>query len=148
MSGDFDGQFPRISNLFSEKKLFEGIELCAGAFARCKFSTKNISGNRLACTICKYLILFFIPQSIWRHFPSSWAMKPQSINFFPPNSWVFNQISFSIPVMGKRQTNTRLLGCNSRVVSSENSTFFQKLLGSKACSFAQTFPASRLLATT
>ena len=85
MSGEFGGQFSRISNPFSENQLFERIELCAGALSCCNFSPKNISGNGLSCKICKYLIEFIVPQTFWRHFRPSWAIKPQSINFFLPN---------------------------------------------------------------
>ena len=146
MSGEFGGQFSRTSNPFSENQVFERIELCAGPLSCCNFLPKIISGNRLFCKICKYLIESIVPQTFWRHFRPSWAIKPQSINFFPPNFWVSDKFFFSIPALGKRRTNTRLLGCSSRVVSSENSTFCQKILGSKACSFAQTFLASRFFA--
>ena len=146
MSGEFGGQFSTISNPFPENQVFERIKLCAGALSCCIFSPKNPSGNRLSCKICKYLIEFIVPQTFWRHFRPSWAIKPQSINFFPPNFRVSDKFFFSIPVLGKRRTNTRLLGCSSRVVSSENSTFCLKILGSKACSFAQTFLASRFFA--
>ena len=146
MSGEFGGQLPRISNPFSENQVFERIELCAGALSCCIFSPKHISCNRLSCKICKYLMEFIVPQTFWRHFRPSWAAKPQSINFFPPNFRVSDKFFFSIPVLGKRQTNTRLLGCSSRVVSSENSPFCQKILGSKACAFAQTFLASPFFA--
>ena len=146
MSGELGGQLSRISNPFSENRVFETIELCPGALSCCNFSPKNISVNRLSWKICKYLIEFIVPQNFWRHFRPSWAIKPQSINFFPPNFRVSDQFFFSIPVLGKRRTNTRLLGCSSRVVSFENSKFCHKILGSKACSFAQTFLASRLLA--
>ena len=46
MSGEFSGQFSRISNPFSENQVFERIELCAEALSCCNFSPKNISGNR------------------------------------------------------------------------------------------------------
>ena len=85
MSSEFGGQFSRISNPFSENQVFERIELCAGALSCCNFLPKNISGNRLPCKICKYLINFIVPQTFWRHFGPSWAIKPQSINFFPRN---------------------------------------------------------------
>ena len=45
MSGEFGGQFSRISNPFSENQVFERIELCAEALSCCNFSPKNISGN-------------------------------------------------------------------------------------------------------
>ena len=82
MSGEFGGHFSRNSNPFSENQVFQRIELCAGALSCCKFLPKNISGNRLSCKICKYLIDFIVPQTFWRHFRLSWAIKPQSINFF------------------------------------------------------------------
>ena len=82
MSGEFGGQFSRISNPFSENQVFERIELRAGALSCCNFSPKNISGNKLSCKICKYLIELIVPQTFRRHFRPSWAMKPQSINFF------------------------------------------------------------------
>ena len=116
MSGEFGGQFSRISYPFSENQVFERIELCAGALSCCNFSPKNISGKRLSCNICKHLIEFIVPQTSWRHFRPSWAIKPQSINFFPPNFRVSNKL-FSSPVLGKQRTNTCLLGCSSRAVS-------------------------------
>ena len=127
MFGEFGGQFWRISNQFSENQVFERIELCAGALSCCNFSPKNISGKRFSCKICKYLIEFIPPQSFWRHFRPSSARKPQSINFFPPNFRVSEEFFFSIQVLGKRRINTRLLGCSSRDVSSENNTFCQKI---------------------
>ena len=83
MSDEFGGQFSRSSNPFSENQFFERIELCAGAFRYLAaiFCPKT-SGNRLSCKICKYLIEFIVPQTFWRHFRPSWAIKPQSINFF------------------------------------------------------------------
>ena len=146
MSDEIGDQFSRVSNPFSENQVFERIELCAGALSCCNFSPKNISGNRLSCKICKYLIEFIVPQTFWRHFRPSWAIKPQSINCLPPNFRVSDKFFYSVPVLGKRRTNTRLLECSSRVVSSENSSFCQKILGSKACSFARTFLACRFLA--
>ena len=115
MSGEFVGQFSRISNPFLENQVFERIELCAGAFSRCNFSPKNISSNRLSCKICKYLIELIVPQTFWRQFRPSWAIKPQSIIFFPQNFRVSDKFFFSIPVLGWRRTNTRLLGGSSRV---------------------------------
>ena len=82
MSGEFGGQFSRISNPFPVNQVFGRIEFCAGALSRCNLSPKNISGNRLSYKICKYLIEFIVPQTFWRHFPPSWAIKPQSITFF------------------------------------------------------------------
>ena len=82
MSGEFGGQFSRIFNPFSENQVFERIPLCAGALSCCNFSPKNISGNRLYCKTCKYLTKLIIPQTFWRHFRPSWALKLQSIIFF------------------------------------------------------------------
>ena len=82
MSAEFGGQFPRISNQFSENQVSKRIELCARASSCCNFSPKHISGNRLSCKICKYLIKFIVPPTFWRHFRPSWAIKPQSIIFF------------------------------------------------------------------
>ena len=65
--------------------------------------------------------------------------KPKASIFFPPKFRVSEKFFYSIPVLSKRRTNTRLLGCSSRVVSSENSTFFQKILESKACFFCPNF---------
>ena len=132
MSGEFGGQFSRISNPFWKNQVFEKIELCAGALSCCDFLTKNISGDRLFCKICKYFIEFIVPQTFWRHFRPSWAIKPQSILFVPPNSRASDNFFFSNPVLVKRRTNTRLLGCSSRVASSEKSKFCQKIFGSKA----------------
>ena len=146
MCGEFGGQFSKISNPFMENQVFERIELCAGALSCCNFSPENYSGNRLSCKICNYLIEFIVPQTFWRPFRPTWATKPRIINFIPPNFRVSDKFFFSIPVLGKRRTNTCLLGCSSRVVLSENSTFGQKILGSKACSFAQTFLGSRFFA--
>ena len=125
ISGEFGGQFSRISNPFSENQVFERIELCAGALS-CYNFPKNISGNRLSCKIWKSLIEFIVPQTFWRHFRPSWAIKPQSINFFPPNFRVSDKFFFSIPVLGKRRTSTRLLRCSSRVFRPKTAQFSRK----------------------
>ena len=95
MSGEIVDQFSRTSNQFSENQVFERIELCAGALSCCNFSPENISGNGLSCKICKYLIEFIVPQTFWRHFRPSWAIQPQSINFFPPNFRVSDKFFFT-----------------------------------------------------
>ena len=133
MFGEFGGQFSRICNRFLEHQVFERIELCARALCCYNFLPKNISDNKLFCKICQYLIEFIVPKTFWRHFRPSWAIKPQSINFIPPFFRVSDKYFFFIPVLGKRRTNIRLLGCISRVVLSENSTFCQIFLVSKAC---------------
>ena len=95
MSGEFGGQFSRISDPFSENQVFERIELCVGALSRCNFLPKNISGNGLSCKICKYLIEFIVPQTFWRHLRPSWAIKPHSIIFF--RQFFGFPIKFSFP---------------------------------------------------
>ena len=110
MSGDFSVQFSRNSNPFSENQVFEKIEICAGALPCCNLSPKNIFDNRRSCKICKYLIKLIVSQTFWRHFRPSLAIKPQSITFFAPKFRVSDKFFISIPVLGKRWTNTRLLG--------------------------------------
>ena len=96
MCGEFGGQFSRISDPFSENQVLERIKLCAGALFCCNFFPKNFSGKRLPCKICKYLIELIVPQTFWRRFRPSWAIKPQSINFFPPKFRVSDKFFFSI----------------------------------------------------
>ena len=115
MSGEFAGQFSRIFNPFSENQVFEIIDLCAGPLSCYNLLPKHISGKSLSCKICKYLIEFIVPQTFWRHFRPSRATKHQSINFFPPKFWISDKFFFSIPVLGKRWTNTCSIGCSSRV---------------------------------
>ena len=139
VSGEFGGPFSRISNPFLENQVFERIQLYESALSWCNFSHKNNSGNRLSCKICKYLIEFIYRSTDFLEtFRPSWAITPQGINFYPPNFQVSYKF-FSSPVLGKRRTNTRLLGCSSRVLSSKNSSFCGKIFGSKACSFAKFF---------
>ena len=130
---------------FRKTKSLKGSNYVQERYLAAIFRPKTFSA-RLPWKICKYLIEFIVSRTFWRHFRPSWAIKPQSINFFLPNFWVFDKFFFSNPVLGKRRLNNRLLRYSFRVVSSENSTFCQKFLGSKACSFAQTFLASRFLA--
>ena len=81
MSGEFGGQFLRTSNPFSENQVFERIELCAGALSCCNFSPKNISGKRLSCKICNYLIEFIVPDFL-ETFPTIVSNETPKHQFF------------------------------------------------------------------
>ena len=93
MSGEFGGQFSRISNPFSENQVFEKIKLCAGALSCCNFSPKNIAGNGLPCKICNYLIEFIVPDFL-ETFPTIVGKKTPNHQFFPPNFRVSDKLFF------------------------------------------------------
>ena len=96
MSGEFGGQFSKISNPFSENQVFERIELSAAALSCCNFSPKNISGNRLSSKICKYLIEFIFPDFL-ETFPTIEGNKnPKALIFVPFQSFKENLVFFEI----------------------------------------------------